>query len=67
MCEANVYLKENNESTLKLLMESVDIIEPQENGLKLVDIFGNQKFINAKIKDMKLVDHQIVLAPLNQR
>ena len=42
-------------------MESVDTIEPYENGLKLMDIFGMQKFIQAKIKNMNLLNHRIVL------
>lgn len=59
MCEANAYLKKTDGEIL--YMESVDIIEPFEDGLKLVDIFGRQKFIKAKIKDMALLDHRIVL------
>ncbi|AET66176.1 putative RNA-binding protein [Desulfosporosinus orientis DSM 765] len=59
MCEANAYLKEGENEVL--FMESVDIIEPYENGLKLIDIFGMQKFIQARIKDMTLLNHRIVL------
>ncbi len=59
MCEANVYLKDGENEVL--FMESVDTIEPHENGLKLVDIFGMQKFIQAKIKDMTLLNHRIIL------
>jgi predicted RNA-binding protein len=59
MCEANAYLKSNDQEVL--LMESVDIIEPYEEGLKLVDIFGRQKFVKAYIKDMTLLNHRIVL------
>jgi len=59
MCEANAYLKDGEEEVL--FMEAVDIIEPHEEGLKLVDIYGKQKFIQAKIKDMNLLNHRIVL------
>ncbi|OLN33127.1 CooT family nickel-binding protein [Desulfosporosinus metallidurans] len=59
MCEANAYLKDGENDIL--FMESVDTIEPYENGLKLVDIFGKQKFIQAKIKDMALLNHRIIL------
>lgn len=60
MCEANVYLidKEGNE---KLLLESVDKILPVDNMLKLENIFNQRKTIKAKIKEMALVDHRIVL------
>jgi predicted RNA-binding protein len=59
MCEANAYIKNNGQE--ELFMESVDVIEPYEDGLKLVDIFGRQKFIKAKIKDMTLLNHRILL------
>jgi predicted RNA-binding protein len=59
MCEANAYLKDGEDELL--FMESVDIIEPFEEGLKLVDIFGKQKFVRATIKDMTLLNHRIVL------
>ena len=59
MCEANAYLMDGENDVL--FMESVDTIEPYENGLKLVDIFGKQKFIQAKIKDMALLNHRIIL------
>ncbi|MHB8126065.1 MAG: CooT family nickel-binding protein [Desulfitobacteriaceae bacterium] len=59
MCEANAYLKEGE--TEILFMESVDVIEPYEDGLKLVDIFGKQMFIQANIKNMNLLNHRIIL------
>lgn len=59
MCEASAYLSRNGEEVL--LMESVDIIEPQgDNIFRLVGIFGDQKIIHARIKLMNLVDHRIV-------
>ncbi|HBV85146.1 CooT family nickel-binding protein [Desulfosporosinus sp.] len=63
MCEANAYLRDGE--TEEMFMESVDIIEPYENGLKLIDIFGMQKFIQAKIKDMTLLNHRIVLEKID--
>lgn len=59
MCEANAYLKQGENEIL--LMEAIDIIEPYEDGLKLVDIFGRQKFVKARIKDMTLLSHRILL------
>ncbi len=38
MCEANAYLKEADKETL--LMEAVDKVEPDENGIRLVSISG---------------------------
>ena len=60
MCEANAYLIKDGENEV-LFMERVDIIEPYENGLKLMDIFGKQMFIQAKIAEMTLLNHRILL------
>lgn len=60
MCEANVYLKNGDQEVL--FMESVDVIKPiEENELELIDIFGRQKFVKARIKDMTLLNHRILL------
>jgi len=62
MCEANAYLIEDGEP--KLLMEAVDTVEPEGDGVKLVSIFGDQKFINARIYSLSLVDHKVFLKEL---
>jgi predicted RNA-binding protein len=59
MCEANAYLIEENGENL--IMEAVDKVEPESNGIRLVSIFGDQKFINARIHSLSLVDHKIFL------
>jgi len=59
MCEANAYLLQNGEE--QLIMESVDIVRPEKNGIYLQDIFGGQRTVKARIKDMNLVDHRILL------
>ena len=59
MCEANAYLIENGEHTL--VMEALDTIQPEEDGIRLVSIFGDQKFIKAKIHSLSLVDHKVFL------
>jgi predicted RNA-binding protein len=62
MCEAQAYLLQGEEETL--LMEAVDTVEPEEEGLRLVNIFGEQKFVKARIHALALVDHHIYLKPL---
>ena len=59
MCEANAYLIRGGEK--KLVMEAVDTVEPANGGLKLISIFGDQKFIKARIHSLALVDHHILL------
>ena len=60
MCEANAYvvIEGNGE---ELFMESVDIIRPEGTGIYIQDIFGEQRWLKAHIKEMNLVQHRIVL------
>lgn len=59
MCEANAYLIEEDKK--ELIMEAVDTVEPEDDGLRLISIFGDQKFIKARIHSLALVDHNIFL------
>ena len=59
MCEANAYLIEGQET--RLIMEAVDTVEPEGDKIKLISIFGDQKFIRASIHSLALVDHNIFL------
>jgi predicted RNA-binding protein len=59
MCEANAYLISDSGETL--IMESVDDILPEGDGLKLVNIFGEQKFLRATIYALSLVEHKVFL------
>ena len=59
MCEANAYLlKEGRE---ELVLEDISILRPEQEGLYLQNIFGEQKRIKAKIKELNLIDHRIIL------
>jgi predicted RNA-binding protein len=62
MCEANAYLIKGEEQ--ELVMESVDAVEPEGEGLRLISIFGEQKFLNARIEALQLVDNKIFLKAL---
>ena len=59
MCEANAYLIEGGED--KLVMEAVDTVEPEDDGVRLISIFGDQKFVKASIHSLSLVDHKVFL------
>jgi len=59
MCEANVYLvKEGKE---ELVLEDISILRPEKDELYLQNIFGEQKRVKARIKEMNLIDHRILL------
>jgi predicted RNA-binding protein len=62
MCEAAAYLLKDGKE--ELLLESVDLLESEENQVKMINIFGEQKKVKAKIKALSLVDHKIILEPL---
>jgi predicted RNA-binding protein len=59
MCEANAYIIDEGKTTL--VMENVDTILPEEDGLSLVNIFGEQKFLKARIHSLALVEHKVYL------
>ena len=59
MCEANAYIVENGKE--ELFLESVDILRPDEDGVYLLSVFGEQKKVKAKIKEVRLMDHRIIL------
>ncbi len=61
MCEASAYLIKQGEEAL--ILESVDIVEPlEEGGYILKNIFGDQVIIKARIHKMELVSHKILFA-----
>lgn len=59
MCEANVYMYQNGNE--ELLLERVDKVVPGEREIYLENIFGQRKTLSARIKEMHLVDHRILL------
>jgi predicted RNA-binding protein len=60
MCEANAYVIDN-EGKETLLLEGVDKVIPEDGKLILENIFGQRKIIKARIKELALVDHKIIL------
>ncbi len=59
MCEANAYLfKEGRE---ELVLEDVSIVRPEKDEIYLQNIFGEQKRIKARVREMNLLDHRIIL------
>ncbi|MGE5453657.1 MAG: CooT family nickel-binding protein [Methylocystaceae bacterium] len=65
MCESNVYLlKEGHE---ELLMEKVDRLIPGEDDtIFLENVFGERRQVKARIKEMELVRHRIVLTACSE-
>jgi predicted RNA-binding protein len=59
MCEARVYMEK--EGKLEEIMSNVVTIKPEQGKLVLKDLFGEQKFVNAQVKEIKLLDHKVIL------
>ena len=59
MCQSSAYMDKNGEK--ELVMEDVELFEASEDNVRLVNIFGEEKNIKARIKNLYLVDHKIIL------
>lgn len=59
MCEANAFIFKDGKE--EMFLESVDVIEPEEGKLRLVNIFGEQRVVDAKIRKLALGEHKIIL------
>ncbi|NLJ31677.1 MAG: CooT family nickel-binding protein [Clostridiales bacterium] len=61
MCEANVFLLEPDGEEL-LLLDAVDKVVPlEQDKIYLENIYGERKTVRARIKEMHLVEHRIIL------
>lgn len=59
MCQSTVYLVKDGRE--KVVMEDVSVVTPQGDELILVGMLGETKQIKAKIKELQLMDHRILL------
>ncbi len=59
MCEAAAFMIRDGKE--ELILESVDLLEPDNGNIRLVNIFGEQKILAARIKQLSLVNHKIIL------
>ena len=59
MCEANAYLE--REGKEELILENVDIIQPENGKVFIRNIFGEQKLLDSRIKRISLIEHKIIL------
>ena len=59
MCEASAYLVKDGKE--EIIMENVDIMRPENGNIYIQDIFGEQRWVKGRIKEMNLVQHRIVL------
>ncbi len=64
MCQSSVYfVKEDGRE--ELIMEDVNIIKPEGDQILMVGLLGEKKQISARIKELQLVDHRIILEKID--
>ncbi|WP_028319845.1 CooT family nickel-binding protein [Desulfatiglans anilini] len=63
MCESKAYLFESGRENL--VLESVDLLEEKPEGVRIVNLFGEERLLKARVKTLSLVDHKIILEPLS--
>jgi len=59
MCEATAYLLKNGRE--ELILKDVDVIEPDGDSVRIVNIFGEQKVLKAEIHSLNLINHKVIL------
>ena len=62
MCESNAYILRDGKE--ELVLEDVDIMESDGDQIRIKNIFGEEKMLKARIKRLSLVDHKILLEPI---
>lgn len=59
MCEASAYLIQDGKE--ELILENVDELHRQGDTIKIINLFGDQKVLEARVKMISFVDNKIVL------
>ena len=59
MCESTAYVLKNGKE--EVILENVDYLENQDGQVKMVNLFGEEKVIDGRVKSLSLVDHKIIL------
>jgi predicted RNA-binding protein len=59
MCESSAYLIQNGKE--ELILENVEELCTEGNTVKILNLFGDQKIVDAEIKQISFVDNKIIL------
>ena len=60
MCQSNAFIVKANGEEVKIL-EDVATILPKGEKLHLINLFGEEEIVDAKIKEINLLTHRILL------
>jgi predicted RNA-binding protein len=59
MCEASAYLIDDGKE--ELILENVDELHKEGNAIRIINLFGDQKVLQAEIRMISFVNNRIVL------
>jgi len=62
MCEANAFMLTNKRE--EMFLENVDQVDVEGDEVRMVNIFGEQKTVKARIKSYSGTDNKILLEPV---
>ena len=60
MCESSAFVL-GKDNKLEKIMENVVTVDPSEGKVYLTDLLGEQKIVDGFIKEIRLMDHKIIL------
>lgn len=61
MCEAKVVI-EGSDGVILETIDDVTTIVPEDGLLKLYDLYGGHRVVDATLKEVRLLDHSVVLS-----
>jgi len=59
MCEAHAYILKNDVE--EMLLENVDQVEVEGDEIRMINIFGEQKILKARIRSYNNTERKIIL------
>ncbi|MEG0378580.1 MAG: CooT family nickel-binding protein [Eubacterium sp.] len=61
MCESSAYLVNKQGEEEKIMDYVIDIVPNEDGSLTLSDLLGGTKIINGRLKEVKLLNHKILI------
>ena len=59
MYQSNAYLRSNRQE--ELIIEDVGLVKSRDNKILVIGVYGAEKIVDAKIKEIDLLHHKVVL------
>ena len=63
MCESAAFLLKDDK--LERIMDNVVTIDPYDGKVYLTDLLGDEKIVDGIIKEVRLIDHKIIIEQNN--